>query len=39
VPPPKFAQHGDEVLAQHGYSADEIAALQRNGVLLTERRK
>jgi len=37
-PPPKFAQDGAEVLAQHGYSADEIAALQRDGVVLTERR-
>jgi hypothetical protein len=27
------------VLAQHGYSADEIAALERDGVLLTERRR
>ena len=38
-PPPKFAQDGAEVLAQHGYTADEIAALQRDGVVLTERRK
>jgi crotonobetainyl-CoA:carnitine CoA-transferase CaiB-like acyl-CoA transferase len=38
-PPPKFAQDGAEVLTQHGYSADEIAALQRDGVLLTERRR
>ena len=33
-PPPKFAQDGAEVLAQHGYSPDEIAALQRDGVVL-----
>jgi hypothetical protein len=26
------------VLAQHGYTADEIAALQHDGVLLTARR-
>jgi crotonobetainyl-CoA:carnitine CoA-transferase CaiB-like acyl-CoA transferase len=38
-PPPKFAQDGEEVLAQHGYSPDEIAALRRDGVLLTERRR
>jgi crotonobetainyl-CoA:carnitine CoA-transferase CaiB-like acyl-CoA transferase len=38
-PPPKFAQDGAAVLAQHGYTAEQIAALQRDGVLLTERRK
>ena len=32
-PPPKFGQDGAEVLAQHGYSEAEIAALQRDGVL------
>ena len=37
-PPPNFAQDGNDVLAQHGYSADEIAALQRDGVLHTKRR-
>ncbi len=37
-PPPKFAQDGAEVLAQLGYSADEIAALERDGVVLTKRR-
>jgi len=38
-PPPKFAQDGAEVLAQHGYTADEVAALQRDGVLYGKRRK
>jgi crotonobetainyl-CoA:carnitine CoA-transferase CaiB-like acyl-CoA transferase len=38
-PPPKFAQDGAEVLAQHGYSPEEIAALQRDGIVLTERRR
>ena len=38
-PPPKFAQDGAEVLAQHGYSADEIAALERDGVVHTKRRR
>jgi len=38
-PPPKFAQDGAAVLAQHGYSPDEITALQRDGVVLTERRR
>jgi crotonobetainyl-CoA:carnitine CoA-transferase CaiB-like acyl-CoA transferase len=37
--PPKFGQHGVEVLAQHGYEPDEIAALRESGVLLTERRR
>jgi len=37
-PPPKFAQDADEVLKQHGYSEDEIAAMQRNGVLYRARR-
>ena len=37
--PPKFGQHGAEVLAQHGYSDTEIAALSKSRVLLTERRK
>ena len=29
--PPAFAQHTDEVLAEAGYSADEIAALKQSG--------
>jgi formyl-CoA transferase len=33
-PAPRLGQHGDEVLAQAGYSADEIAALRAAGVLL-----
>ena len=37
-PPPKFAQDGTDVLAQHGYTTDEIAALERAGVLHTKRR-
>jgi formyl-CoA transferase len=37
-PPPRFAQHGTEVLAQHGYSEEEIAALKRDGVVHTKRR-
>jgi crotonobetainyl-CoA:carnitine CoA-transferase CaiB-like acyl-CoA transferase len=38
-PPPKFAQDCLEVLTQHGFTQDEIAALQRNSVVLTERRR
>ena len=37
-PPPKFAQDADNVLRQHGYSEEEIATLQRNGVLHRARR-
>jgi crotonobetainyl-CoA:carnitine CoA-transferase CaiB-like acyl-CoA transferase len=37
-PPPKFAEHGTEVLTQHGYSEEEITELQRNGVLHVKRR-
>ena len=37
-PPPKFAQDADTVLKQHGYSDEEIAALQRDGILHRTRR-
>ncbi|HET8997372.1 MAG TPA: CaiB/BaiF CoA-transferase family protein [Acetobacteraceae bacterium] len=37
-PPPKFAQDADAVLKQHGYSDDDIAAMQRNGILHRTRR-
>jgi len=37
--PPKFSQHGREILAEFGYSDDEIAALAEDGVLIEERRK
>ncbi len=37
-PPPRFAADTDEVLTQHGYSAEEIATLKRDGVLLIARR-
>ncbi len=37
-PPPRFGQDGAAVLAQHGYSEADIAALQRDGVLHTKRR-
>ena len=38
-PPARFGQDGAEILAQHGYSAAEIAALEREGVILTKRRR
>jgi formyl-CoA transferase len=37
-PPPKFAQDGAEVLAQYGYTPEQITALERDGVLHTKRR-
>ncbi|MBU6496947.1 MAG: CoA transferase [Rhodospirillales bacterium] len=37
--PPRFAQDNDEVLAAHGFSAEEVAALKQDGLLLTERRR
>jgi formyl-CoA transferase len=36
--PPRFGEHGTEVLAQHGFSDAEIAALRESGVLLDRRR-
>jgi len=38
-PPPRFAEHGDEVLAEHGFTEAEIAALKRDGVLCSARRR
>ncbi len=37
-PPPKFAQHGQEILAGLGYSDAEIQALRQNGVVHDKRR-
>lgn len=37
--PPTFGQHGEEVLAQFGYSAEEIAQLKADGVLHTARKR
>jgi formyl-CoA transferase len=36
--PPRFNQHGDAVLARHGYSPEEIAALKQDGVVVDKRR-
>jgi crotonobetainyl-CoA:carnitine CoA-transferase CaiB-like acyl-CoA transferase len=33
TPAPTFGQHSDEILTGCGYSADEIAALRRRGVV------
>ena len=37
--PPTFGQHGEEVLTQFGYSADEIAQLKADGILHTARKR
>ena len=37
-PPPKFGEHGDEVLQQHGFTTDEIAELRRDGVMHDKRK-
>ena len=37
-PPPRFAEHGSEILAQHGYTEAEIDALAASGVLHLKRR-
>jgi crotonobetainyl-CoA:carnitine CoA-transferase CaiB-like acyl-CoA transferase len=33
LPAPVFGQHSAEILARHGYSADEIAAMRQGGVI------
>jgi formyl-CoA transferase len=30
---PTFGQHSDEILARHGYSTAEIAALRERGIV------
>lgn len=37
--PPSFGQHGEEVLTQFGYSAEEIEKLKAEGILHTTRKK
>lgn len=36
---PRFGQDSDEVLASHGFSEDEIAALREQGIVMDTRRK
>ena len=36
--PPRFGEHGAEVLAEHGFSPAEIAALADDGILFSTRR-
>ncbi len=37
--PPKFGEHGRDILTEYGFDADEIEALASNDVLVEERRK
>ena len=37
--PPRFGEHGAEILAQHGFTEAEVAALAEQGVLHTVRKK
>ena len=37
--PPKFGQHGREILSAHGFNAEEIDTLADDGVLIEKRRK
>jgi crotonobetainyl-CoA:carnitine CoA-transferase CaiB-like acyl-CoA transferase len=37
--PPRFGEHGAAILAEHGFSEAEIAALDDSGVVRTERRR
>uniref|UniRef100_A0A8J4M6P7 CoA transferase n=1 Tax=Acidicaldus sp. TaxID=1872105 RepID=A0A8J4M6P7_9PROT len=37
--PPRFAEHTDDVLAGFGFAPDDIAALERDGVITRRRRK
>ncbi len=37
--PPRYGEHGEEVLREHGFSADDIAKLKSGGVLYTSRKK
>ena len=38
-PPPAYGAHGRDILAEAGYSADEIETLADQGVLIEERRR
>jgi formyl-CoA transferase len=37
--PPRFGEHGPEILRERGFSDDEIARLERDGIVLRKRRK
>jgi crotonobetainyl-CoA:carnitine CoA-transferase CaiB-like acyl-CoA transferase len=37
--PPRFGEHGAQILTQHGYSPEQIEALVADGVVLREQRR
>ncbi len=37
--PPRFGEHADEILAQHGFSPEEIKVLREDGILPVKRRR
>jgi formyl-CoA transferase len=37
--PPRYGEHGEEVLREHGFSAADIATLKSGGILHTSRRR
>ena len=37
--PPRFGEHGAEVLAEHGYSEAEVTQLGEDGILFSQRRR
>jgi len=38
-PPPRFSQHAQEVLVEHGFTDAEIATLRETGIVLDKRRQ
>jgi formyl-CoA transferase len=36
--PPRFNEHGDDILARHGFSADEVIELKSKGIVVAVRR-
>ncbi|WP_439596195.1 CaiB/BaiF CoA transferase family protein [Falsiroseomonas sp.] len=36
--PPRFNEHGDEILARHGFAAEEVDALKAKGIVVAARR-
>jgi formyl-CoA transferase len=37
--PPRFGEHGDDILAKHGFTTEEVAELKAAGVVVEARRK
>lgn len=36
--PPRFNEHGDDILARHGFTAEEVADLKSKGIVVAARR-